>query len=106
MIFLCSHEVPAVTCYASLSANGIVMVTWSYNHTGGLPLINVLVSYTYENDFIISRPIAVSNISVDTTRVTVPDLGVGFRYNFNVTAQNRVGLTSTLCGLMISISGN
>ena len=106
MIILCSYEVPAVTCYASLSANGVVMVTWSYNHTGGLPLTNVSVSYMYENDFIISRPIAVSNISVDTTRVTVPDLEGGFRYNFNVTSQNRVGFTSTLCGLMIPISGN
>ena len=104
--FCCSHAVPAVMCNASLSANSVVMVTWSYIHTGGLPLTNVSVSYTYENEFIISRPIAVSNISVDTIRITVPDLEAGFRYNFNVTAQNRLGLTSTLCGLMIRISGN
>ena len=104
--FCCSHAVPAVTCNTSLSANGVVMVTWFYIHTGGLPLTNVSVSYTYENELIISRPIAVSIISIDTTRITVPDLEAGFRYNFNVTAQNRIGFTSTLCGLTILISGN
>ena len=31
---------PALTCNASMSANDVVMVTWSYIHTGGLPLTN------------------------------------------------------------------
>ena len=96
--------VPALTCNAS--ANGVVMVTWSYIHTGGLPLTNVSMSYTFEDEFIISRPVPVSISSVDTTRITVPNLEAGFRYTFNVTSQNTVGATSALCGLLIPVPGN
>ena len=81
------------------------MVTWSYVHTGGLPLTNVSMSYTFEDEFIISRPVPVSISSVDTTRITVPNLEAGYRYTFNVTSQNRVGATTALCGLVIPASG-
>jgi hypothetical protein len=63
------------------------------------------MSYTFEDEFIISRPVPVSISSVDTTRITVPNLEAGFRYTFNVTSQNRVGATSTLCELLISATG-
>ena len=82
------------------------MVTWSYIHTGGLPLTNVSMSYTYEDEFIISKPVPVLISGVDTTRITVPNLEAGFRYTFNVTSQNRIGSTSTLCGLLILVSGD
>jgi hypothetical protein len=82
------------------------MVTWSYIHTGGLPLINVSMSYTFEDEFIISRPVPVSISSVDTTRITVPNLEAGFRYTFNVTSQNRVGSTSAFCGLVFNLPGS
>ena len=88
-----------------MSGSGVVMVIWSYIHTGGLPLTNVSVSYTFENEFIISRPIAVSITSVDSTMITVPDLEPGFRYTLNITVQNGIGFTSTLCGLMIPVPG-
>ena len=98
--------VPALTCNASTSANGVVIVTWFYIHTGGLPLTNVSLSYTYEDEFIISKPVPVSISSVDITRIIVPNLEAGFRYTFNVTSQNRLGSTSTSCGLLIPIPGN
>jgi hypothetical protein len=63
------------------------------------------MSYTFEDEFIISRPVPVSISSVDTTRITVPNLEAGFRYTFNVTSQNRVGAASALCELLISASG-
>ena len=100
------YIVPVLTCNASMSANGVVMVTLSYVHTGGLPLTNVSLSYTYEDEFIINKPISISINSVDTTRITVTDLEAGFRYTFNVTSQNRIGFTSTLCGLLLPIPGN
>ena len=104
VIIICSPKaVPALTCNAS--ANGVVMVTWSYIHTGGLPLTNVSMSYTFEDEFIISRPVPVSISSVDTTRITVPNLEEGYRYTFNVTSQNIVGATSALCGVVIPTSG-
>ena len=86
--------------------NGIVMVTWSYVHTGGLPLTNVSLSYTYEDEFIISKPVPISISRVDATRITLPNLEAGFRYTFNVTSQNRIGSTSTICGLLFPIPGN
>ena len=100
------YIVPALTCNASMSANGVVMVTLSYVHTGGLPLTSVSLSYTYEDEFIISKPISISISSVDTTRITVTDLEAGFRYTFNVTSQNRIGFTSTMCGLLLPVPGN
>ena len=100
------YIVPALTCNASMSANGVVMVTLSYVHTGGLPLTNLSLSYTYEDMFIISKPVLVSISSVDTTRITIPDLEAGFRYTFIVTSQNRIGSTNTVCGLLIPMPGN
>ena len=63
------------------------------------------MSYIFEDEFIISSPVPVSISSVDTTRITVPNLEAGYRYNFNVTSQNTVGATSALCGLVIPASG-
>ena len=95
--------VPELFCNASASSNGVVTVTWSYVHTGGLPLTNVSVSYTNSN--LSPIPIPFNDISVDTTLVTVPDLKAGFQYTFNVTAENSEGSSSTLCGPIALVSG-
>ena len=95
--------VPELFCNASVSSNGTVTVTWSYIHTGGLPLTNVSVTYIIYNNL---SPIPIPLISVDTTSVTIPDLKAGFEYTFNVTAVNSEGSSSTECGFTIHESGN
>ena len=95
--------VPELFCNASVSFNGTVTVTWSYIHTGGLPLTNVSVSYKNINSL---KPIPIPSISVDTTSVTIPDLKAGFEYIFNVTAVNSEGSSSTVCGSTTPESGD
>ena len=103
IIILLSITVPGLFCNASVSSNGTVTVTWSYIHTGGLPLTNVSVSYTNDNSL---SPIPIPLISVDTTSVTIPDLKAGFEYTFNVTAENSEGSSSTVCGPITPKSGD
>ena len=94
---------PQLFCNASVFADGAATVTWSYIHTGGLPLTNVSVSYYSES---VSNSIPIPLISVDTTLVTIPDLKAGFQYTFNVTAENSEGSSSTLCGPITPKSGD
>ena len=94
-----SHlTVPALMCTAPVSSSGVITVTWSYIHTGGLPLTNVSVSYTFEDSSIISSAISIPISDLDTTVVTDSNLEFGFAYTFNVTAQNSNGSSSILCG--------
>ena len=94
---------PKLFCNASVFADGAATVTWSYIHTGGLPLTNVSVSYYFES---VLNSIPIPLISVDTTLVTIPDLKAGFQYTFNVTAENSEGSSSTLCGSITPKSGD
>ena len=104
---LCILTVPSLTCDKPVSSNGLVTVNWSYNHTGGLPLTSLSVSYTKS----INRSIVVSNNnvsvrSVNITSVVIPNLEVGAEYTFNITAGNRNGSSSIMCGPTSHIIGN
>ena len=93
------HAVPAVICNAPVSSNGVMTVTWSYIHTGGLPLTNLYLTYTRSILGNGSKQLnAVSNISVDTTLIMLPNLVTGAEYMFNVTAENSYGSSSITCG--------
>ena len=100
-----SYAVPAPVCNVSVSASGVITVTWSYIHTGGLPLTNVSVSYTYEEGSVVSSPNPVQVTSINTTSVTLVELQEGFRYTFNITAENSNGTSSILCGTTLYVSG-
>ena len=89
----------------SLSACSNVTVTWSYIHTGGLPLTNIFISYTYEDNSVISSTNHVPFTSIDKTSVTLVELQEGFRYTFNITAENNHGTSSTLCEATLHIHG-
>ena len=99
---ICKTTVPELSCNASVLADGAVTVTWSYVHTGGLPLTNVLVSFSEDG----LSPIPIPLINIDTTLVTIPDLKIGPQYTFNVTAENSEGSASTLCGFTTLESGD
>ena len=97
--------VPALSCDAPVSSNGVITVTWSYIHTGGLPLTNVFLTYTnsvlwnstgnFSNH---SQRNTVSVSSVDSTSIVVPNLVTGPEYLFNITAENSYGSSSIVCG--------
>ena len=92
------YTVPSIKmCNTSVSASSDVTVTWSYIHTGGLPLTNIFISYTYKDDSFFSSTNHVPVTSIDTTSVTLVELQEGFRYTFNITAENSNGTSSTLC---------
>ena len=88
-------------CNASVSMKGDVTVTWSYIHTGGLPLTNISVFYTFEEGSTIGDPNLVQVGSISTTSVTLVELQPGYRYTFNITAENNNGTSSILCGAIV-----
>ena len=73
-------------CDPPTSANGVITVTWSYIHTGGLPLTNVSVTFFSNGVETAINSIPVSD--TDTQSTDVPDLVTGFEYSFNITAVN------------------
>ena len=97
-----SIAVPALTCSAPVSSNGVFTVTWSYIHTGGLPLTNVSVFYTYDD----SSPIPVPVNNVATSSVAVSNVEAGFSYTFNITAENSIGSSSISCRPTVHVLGN
>ena len=88
-------------CNAPVLSDGVITVTWSYIHTGGLPLIYVSVTYYIftEDSKTITHPVSVSD--TDTTSIEIPDLVAGFEYTFNITTKNSNGYSSTLCGPIV-----
>ena len=77
---------------------GGITARWSYIHTGGQDLTNVLVSYTFEEGSIDSNPVSVMNNDPTITSINVPKLTAGTRYTFNITAVNDIGSSYVLCG--------
>lgn len=77
---------------------GGITARWSYIHTGGQDLTNVLVSYTFEEGAIESSPISVMITNPTITAINVPRLIAGTRYTLNITAVNNIGYSYVLCG--------
>ena len=100
-----NFPVPALSCDAPVSSNGVITVTWSYIHTGGLSLTNLFLTYTHSilgnstgNFSNHSQLNTVSVNSVDSTSIVVPNLVTGAEYMFNIMAENSYGSSSVICG--------
>ena len=89
------QTVPEVVCPRPVSQNGLIVVAWSYVHTGGLELTSVSVMYSSQDGTSINTTLVV--VQKDDVMVTVPDLVVGRQYTFTITAENMTGSSSTVC---------
>ena len=100
-------SVPSLNpCNASESVptSDTITVTWSYIHTGGLPLTNVSVSYSLtKGSRTVIKSVPVS--SIDSTLVEISDIETGFKYTFNITAENSNGSSSIICGATVDALG-
>jgi hypothetical protein len=104
LIYLSIIIAPVLTCDAPVSSNGTITATWSYIHTGGLPLTDVSVAYTFtEGSTENYIPVDVPNIH--STFVTVHGLPTGFKYTFNIITRNDYGTSSILCGPILHAIG-
>ena len=85
--------VPEMFCPRPESQNGVIIVSWAFVHTGGLPLTNISVTYTFQQENIhVSVPGGISARSV-----TVPNLIAGEVYIFNIIAENTYGSSAVQC---------
>ena len=100
---LYSHKssVPALNCSVEESqTTGSIVVTWSFTHTGGLPLIALSTSYSFMRGlFEVNENVAINDLDAFTT--SVPNLVVGFTYAFTVTATNGNGSSTASCGSLL-----
>jgi hypothetical protein len=88
--------VPAIQCLNPVSTNGNISVQWSYIHTGGLNLTDVLAEYSFvDGTSMDTRPVPISGL--DATSVNVSGLVAGFEYTFRVTAENSNGSSTVMC---------
>ena len=101
-LYIHTLSVPALTCNATaMHINDSITVNWSYIHTGGLPLTNVSVSYSFtKTPKPILKPVPLRH--TDVTSVTVLGIETGLQYTFNVTAENSNGSSSVLCRVKIN----
>ena len=95
--------VPKIECQESpLSQNGIIVVTWSYIHTGGLNITQVYVTYSLDQSSLEFQQLPNGIIPVeegaDSPRnLAVRNLVSGNSYIFMVMASNEEGNSSTVC---------
>ena len=87
---------PAPVCSnIPTSEGGIINVTWSYIHTGGLNLTEVVVEYSESGDF---QDLQNGNLTdLSQTSLEVLNFTAGQTYSFQVTASNQMGSSSVLC---------
>lgn len=84
--------VPEVQCFDPISASGVIMVRWTFIHTGGLDLTGLSGMYSYiDGASTVIQPFTIG--SFDTT-ANVRGLITGFVYTFSITAENSNGLST------------
>ena len=97
-VFLSLFSVPAPVCPSvPMSSNGVIIVRWSYTHTGGLELTQVIVTATKGN---LAAELDVPNGNLTDlyqTYLNIDTFTAGFSYTFTVTAYNQLGSSSVQC---------
>ena len=96
--------VPDLTCSQPISMEGVNRVSWFYVHTGGLPLTEASVEYSYANGSLsITEPVSVNE--TNTTVIEVSNLVAGISYSFIITAENSNGSSTISCQSILHIVG-
>ena len=106
VLHLCivTSVVPDLTCSQPVSMEGVIRVSWFYVHTGGLPLTEASVEYSYVNGSLsITEPVSVNE--TNTTFIEVSNLVAGISYTFIITAENSNGLSTISCQSILHIVG-
>ena len=87
---------PEVQCFDLVSANGVIMVQWTFVHTGGLNLTGLSGMYSYIDGIsTVTEPVTIS--SSDVTFVNMSGLVAGFDYTFIITAKNSNRSSTVSC---------
>ena len=82
---------------APTSSNGVITVRWSYTHTGGLELTQVIVTAIKG---VLTTELDVPNgnlTDLDQMYLNIDTFTAGFSYTFTVTAYNQLGSSSVQC---------
>ena len=91
-------SVPAPVCPTPpTSSGGVITVRWSYTHTGGVELTQVIVTATKG---ILSAELDIPNGNLtdpSQTYLNISTFMAGFLYTFSVTAYNELGSNSVEC---------
>ena len=91
-------------CSDPVSADGDITVQWSFVHTGGLNLTDLLAAYSFtDGSLTVTEPITIR--SLDTTSVNVSNLVAGFVYTINITAENSNGSSTVFCKPILHLIG-
>ena len=95
----CVHSaVPEAVCGAPTSEGGVITVTWSYIHTGGLDLTALAVDYRASDEAANFLELDNGNLTdLGQTRLQVLNFTAGRTYIFRVTASNGRGSTTVVC---------
>ena len=71
---------------------GGLRVSWSFEHTGGVPLTSLTVNYTT------SVPGGgAQEVALDATIANTPSLVAGYTYAVSIEARNSIGLSRVQC---------
>ena len=94
-----NNIVPAPVCDTATASGGNITITWSFNHTGGLPLTDLTISYVFrEGTTDITRngpPVGLADTTADIQPMLVA--GQGLVYTPMVTATNEQGSSTVQC---------
>ena len=79
------------------SSDGVITVHWSYTHTGGLDLTQVIITAT-KGDLATELDVPNGNLTdLSQTYLNISTFIAGFEYTFTVTAYNELGSSTVQC---------
>lgn len=90
--------VPSLTCQPLQEVNGMLRISWSFEHDGGTPIASLSVNYT-----ITKSPggppmsLPAPSVQTEATSVDVSSLVAGYLYGASVEAVNMMGPTRVQC---------